>query len=371
MSDFDGLGSSIAGGLISGIGSLIGGNKSARASRYAADKQYQATKDTNAANLKIAQDNNAFNERMWNAQNEYNSAKNQVKRLEDAGLNPYLMADGGTAGTAQTSVVADTSGTQVAPDIGNTLAQGGVAQGNSITSAAQQIAQFAFGSRLQNAQASNVEQEALNKSIENEFAAAMFLAKLRGQWNENKISGQEYEYLRDSMKDRLALNKSQLDLNYSQQFALEQQGEVSRNTLQLLQLDKAMKEENLKWLPAEKSANFRAMLQNIETAISQQHLNESQAKQARAMAMLSWAQENGVRIDNYVKDSCVDLAIGIQENAYDEGRAKASQANYGMNLGTSQSVLWNTSGNVRQVKGKERNPSNYPRRYAKKSKLKK
>lgn len=38
---------------------------------------------------------------MWNKTNEYNSAANQRARLEEAGLNPYLMMDGGDAGSAQ------------------------------------------------------------------------------------------------------------------------------------------------------------------------------------------------------------------------------------------------------------------------------
>lgn len=38
---------------------------------------------------------------MWNKTNEYNSAVNQRARLEEAGLNPYLMMDGGDAGSAQ------------------------------------------------------------------------------------------------------------------------------------------------------------------------------------------------------------------------------------------------------------------------------
>lgn len=100
----------------------------------------------NAANKEIAQMNNAFNEKMfdkqvaynkemyqqqlgdqwkfyndskqnawdlvanqqqfqtdmWNKNNEYNSASAQRERLEAAGLNPYLMMNGGSAGTAQT-----------------------------------------------------------------------------------------------------------------------------------------------------------------------------------------------------------------------------------------------------------------------------
>lgn len=65
----------------------------------------------NKTNLRIAQMNNEFNERMlqkqmdyntdmWNKENEYNSASQQRQRLEQAGLNPYLMMQGGNAGTA-------------------------------------------------------------------------------------------------------------------------------------------------------------------------------------------------------------------------------------------------------------------------------
>lgn len=66
---------------------------------------------TNQANKEIAQMSNEYNQQMlerqieqewdmWNAQNEYNSASSQRQRLEDAGLNPYMMMDGGNAGTA-------------------------------------------------------------------------------------------------------------------------------------------------------------------------------------------------------------------------------------------------------------------------------
>ena len=69
--------------------------------------------ETNRANLAIAQMNNDYNYEMfmrqldydldmWNRTNEYNSAASQRKRLEEAGLNPYLMMSGGNAGTATT-----------------------------------------------------------------------------------------------------------------------------------------------------------------------------------------------------------------------------------------------------------------------------
>ena len=117
--------------LIGAAGSLLGGLFSSSGSHYAARKQLQAVRETNAANLQIAQQNNAFNERMWNLQNEYNSPVAQRTRLEQAGINPYLMLDGSSTGNAQSSVTADTSGTQVAPDVGSTIAGGYQSMGSS------------------------------------------------------------------------------------------------------------------------------------------------------------------------------------------------------------------------------------------------
>nr|DAN04407.1 MAG TPA: DNA pilot protein VP2 [Microviridae sp.] len=73
-----------------------------------------STNKTNKTNMAINQMNNEFNAaeaekarqfqlEMWNRTNEYNSASSQRSRLEEAGLNPYLMMNGGSAGTAQSS----------------------------------------------------------------------------------------------------------------------------------------------------------------------------------------------------------------------------------------------------------------------------
>lgn len=73
-----------------------------------------STNKTNKSNMAINQMNNEFNAAeaekarqfqldMWNRTNMYNSASSQRSRLEEAGLNPYLMMNGGSAGTAQSS----------------------------------------------------------------------------------------------------------------------------------------------------------------------------------------------------------------------------------------------------------------------------
>ena len=88
-------------------GALVGAGASFLGNLFNLGSQSSA----NAQNLKIAQMNNEFNERMmekqmayntdmFNKQNQWNSASSQRKRLEQAGLNPYLMMNGGNAGTA-------------------------------------------------------------------------------------------------------------------------------------------------------------------------------------------------------------------------------------------------------------------------------
>ena len=93
---------------------LIGAGISAGSSVIGNLFGFANNKSTNKTNLKIAQMNNEFNERMlqkqidyntemWNKENEYNTATAQRQRIEAAGLNPYLMMNGGNAGTASSA----------------------------------------------------------------------------------------------------------------------------------------------------------------------------------------------------------------------------------------------------------------------------
>ena len=85
-----------------------------------------STNKTNKSNMAINQMNNDFNAAeaqkardfqldMWNRENAYNTASAQRSRLEEAGLNPYLMMNGGSAGTA--SSVGSTSPATAAPPL--------------------------------------------------------------------------------------------------------------------------------------------------------------------------------------------------------------------------------------------------------------
>lgn len=86
-----------AGALIAG---LIGGSSSNKAAKRAAEANLLATRETNEANYKMFQEANQFNLDLWNKENDYNTPSAQVQRLQEAGLNPYLMLNGGSTGNA-------------------------------------------------------------------------------------------------------------------------------------------------------------------------------------------------------------------------------------------------------------------------------
>lgn len=333
-SKFDPL--SLVSPSISAIGNIVGGLFGKSGSDNAAKTQLRIAQETNANNYRIAQENNAFNERMVDKMNDWNSAKNQRARLEEAGLNPYLMLDGGSAGTATTAPTADNSSVQSAPDVGSTIASGAQQLGSSISSAASQISQQVYNNSLQqanvrkaNADASSSEQDALLKSIESQFAAQRFLLDLKLKDYQGKISQQDYNYLRDSLQDRLDAVKFQNTLIGSQSSYYNQMAG-------LVDVQRQIEQTNLDWLPREKQAGLAATLQNVRTMVSQMHLNYAQAKNAYAMAALNYAQEVGVRLDTKLKDSIFDLSVGMAENQYLKGYAEQDQFRRGLNLSVPQ-----------------------------------
>lgn len=98
---------SIVGGIISGVGSLLGGIGSSAMNN-------KAVRDTNKANMEIAkyqaqwqqQENEKAYQRslnMWNLQNEYNSPTQQMARIRAAGLNPNLVYGNGVTGNSSGS----------------------------------------------------------------------------------------------------------------------------------------------------------------------------------------------------------------------------------------------------------------------------
>lgn len=73
---------------------------------------------------KLQDQQNQFNLDMWNLQNEYNSPAAQMKRFEEAGLNPALIYSQGNPGNATTAPV---QGVPDAPEISKDMRELGQA----------------------------------------------------------------------------------------------------------------------------------------------------------------------------------------------------------------------------------------------------
>lgn len=81
---------------------------------------------SNALNLGAIGIQNRYNNQQWEKTNEYNSPKNQVSRMREAGLNPALMygsgsSGGGTAAPAPTSERRSVDLTQIGNIVGTYL----------------------------------------------------------------------------------------------------------------------------------------------------------------------------------------------------------------------------------------------------------
>lgn len=86
----------VVGPIASAVGDAVSTNK-ANKSNMAVNRM---NNEFNAAEAQKVRD---FQLDMWNRENMYNSASSQRQRLEEAGLNPYLMMSGGNAGISSSA----------------------------------------------------------------------------------------------------------------------------------------------------------------------------------------------------------------------------------------------------------------------------
>ena len=235
-----GSGLSTGGGLIGGLFGLFG------------------QKRANEMNMRINHMNNEFNERMldkqlafqqemWDKTNEYNSAKNQRARLEEAGLNPYLMMSGGNAGTASAMSGGSTSAANAIPmqNVGAAFNQGVSAVGQFINAQIASTAQ----ARKANAEAA-IEETNLDTQAQMRLAELDKIVAETGNLNAMRELNKykldfglaSFESAIQQMDAKTDLLRAQTDWQKAQQALTE------------LQTDKLT--EELKWLPQEKQVGI-------------------------------------------------------------------------------------------------------------------
>lgn len=233
--------------------------------------QWKFYDDQKANAWKLYEDNKAYQTEMWNKQNEYNDPSAQRERLEAAGLNPYMMMNGGSAGIA-----GSVSGTQgSAPSAGSPSAQGvqpptatpysadysGVMQGLG-----HAIDTIMTGSQrnIQNAQANNLR-------IEGKYIASKAIAELYRTYNEAKNDDERVAIQRVLSSIQKDLSVSQIAVNNENVRQIQAQTRIAVT-------ENLLREQELKFLPQAQKLQLAQGAADIALKYSQKNLTEKQAQ---------------------------------------------------------------------------------------------
>lgn len=337
---------SILGGLIGAGASLLGniiGSKS--------------QSDTNATNLQIAQMNNEYNERMFNQQleynqdmfnqqvdydwkktqyqteknnaaqlaavgmqQEYNSAVNQRKRLEAAGLNPYLMMSGGNAGTASAvSSSAGTGGSPSAMGVNAPTASPAVMQAfrpdfSGVTGVIQTLLDIQAQKGVREAQASSLGEQASGFKIENKYKAEKLLWEIYNSKADYNLKNSQEALNNMSFARMQAMFSS--DVSKAQREADNAQftGELIRAQTAWQQLQGLLGAKELKYYDQKVLQELAIMSAQQYSLVAAGKASEAQARQAIENALNLVEQREGIKVDNYVKQNTANALIKTARN---------------------------------------------------------
>ena len=303
------------------FGSLVGGLFGAGASSIQNGQNRQNVQETNRMNYKINQMNNQFNERMaiqqrnwqedmWNKENAYNTASAQRQRLEEAGLNPYLMMNGGSAGTAGSVGTGATASSS-----GNAHMEPFQADYSGISQAIGSV----FQSQVQQAQVS------LLQGQKNLADAQAMQALSNVDWS--KMTKETREYLKATGLARAQLGYSK-EIQELDNMAFAGRLLQAQGITQLL--DAEAKTVLNKYLDRQQQADLSTKAAEYYNLMSHGHLNYNQAKKVLADEVLTYARAKGQRISNKVAEATSDSLIrasNAANNSNAEFEIEASKYN--------------------------------------------
>lgn len=308
-----GLLGSIAGGLL-GLGSSVVQNSQNR----------QNVRETNQMNYRINQMNNQFNERMamqqrdfqenmWNKENAYNTASAQRQRLEEAGLNPYLMMNGGSAGIAQSV--------------------GSGAAASSSGSAVMQPFQADYsgiGSSI-----GNIFQYELMQSEKSQLQGARQLADVKAM---ETLSNIDWGKLTDETRNYLkstGLARAKLGYAKEQQEAdnMAMTGLIMRAQRSGMLLDNEAKGILNKYLDQQQQFDLNVKAADYFQRMSSNYLSYAAAKKAIAEEALAAARARGQNISNKVASRIAESQIAANIAA---NQSSAAYHNEELRSGLSQ-----------------------------------
>lgn len=282
------------------FGSIAGGLLGTGSSAIQNSQNRQNVRETNQMNYKINQMNNQFNERMaiqqrnwqenmWNKENAYNTASAQRQRLEEAGLNPYLMLSGGSAGVASSA--------------------GAGASASSSGSAVMQPFQADYsgiGSSI-----GNIFQYELLQSEKSQLQGARQLADAKAM---ETLSNIDWGKLTDETRDYLkstGLARAQLGYAKEQQEVdnMAMTGTIMRAQHAGMLLDNEAKGILNKYLDQQQQLDLNVKAADYYQRMASGYLSYADAKKSLAEEVLAASRARGQNISNKVASRIAESQI--------------------------------------------------------------
>lgn len=277
----------------------------------------QQLEKQNAFNESMMDKANQFQFDMWNRQNEYNSAENQRARLEAAGLNPFLMMSGGSAGTAGFA-----SGTSASSGSGAGMPSAGSVSPLGVNaptaspvhvnpvlsdisgvreSIYQTIGNIMQAERL-DAENELTHAEAQQVRIENAYRAQNLIADINEKMSRTESNSLKNKYqavVNDFAAENQVQDLKQKKINY--QLAQVQHGLNSvEYSMQVLRAQK---------YPEQLSLEISQSYANLELLYQKGKLNDKELKLRTLQLVEQEARNFGLKIDNWVANRTANSLV--------------------------------------------------------------
>lgn len=307
-------------GLLGNIFSGIFGNSSNRR--------------TNSTNLKIAQMNNEWNsmeaaknreymtgereaQNEWNLEqwlrmNDYNSAASQRARLEEAGLNPYMMMSGGSSGVATSSPSSVQPNTSHAPTA-QPVTQVPYDWRFDFSSISEAINSYFTNREI----AARTTGQDISNSIESQlgkdFRLSQIAQNVEGRY---ELLSPEYQALRYREAPNMAIN----DLEQRRQTVegMKATNELSRAQRSLAYLQVSAQRTLNKYMDVQQQADLWIKTSQVYENFASGNLSLEAAKTHIKQQLLIQAETRGKKISNRVLEETANGIIRAynEENEY-------------------------------------------------------
>lgn len=339
------------------LGSLIGGIFGLGSSGVNALAQQSANK----TNMRIAQMNNEYNyrmfqeqqqynremyekqwqdqtgfaQRMWAMNNEYNSAASQRARLEEAGLNPYLMMNGGSAGTASATSASGPGVNGVNPPTAEHV-QVQPVQYDLSTAAGflSQALELNSQQSVRDSQAAKNTAEAEQVHIENQYKAAELASNIMYNMENTKSVKAKRQYQELLTRLQNATFSSDVQIKARTADNLKTLGQLQNAKSVLTTVQTQLIKEQMRWVAPKAQAEITALLSSGE-------LSRAQAKKSVQDIIESEARTAGIRISNeqsravagHIVTKAFYDAVSSEKEAELKGQRKSFSASGNVNVG--------------------------------------